>query len=149
MTLASSEVALTTCSSYAPSLLIDAMSKVLSALDLSLTLCSANVLLKPNLISAKHGRLACTEGAFILAIARWLLDHGAKVSVGDSPAFGSAKDVLQSLGISDELATLGVEIKEFSKGQKVKLPRGYKAVLAREALDCDLLVNLPRVKAHA
>ncbi len=149
MNLDSTTVALTRCSSYAQSELDEALARVLGAITLP-CLRSANVLLKPNLISAKHSRLACTEGAFITAAARWLLAQGAKVSIGDSPAFGTAAIVLQALGIADELAALGVEIKNFRKGRRVKLPdsSGW-AVLAEAALDCDLLVSLPRVKAHA
>ncbi len=141
-------VALTHCSSYAQPELDEALAHVLASIDLP-NLRSARVLLKPNLISAKHGTLPCTEAAFMLAVARWLLDQGAKVSLGDSPAFGTATMVLQALGIMDELTALGVEIRNFLRGRKVQLASGGSAVLAEAALDCDLLVNLPRVKAHA
>ncbi len=149
MNLDSTTVALTRCSSYAQPELDEALAGVLGAITLP-RLRSTNVLLKPNLISAKHSRLACTEGAFITAAARWLLAPGSKVSIGDSPAFGTAASVLQVLGIADELTALGVEIRNFRKGRRVKLPDGSGwAVLAEAALDCDLLVSLPRVKAHA
>jgi uncharacterized protein (DUF362 family) len=142
-------VALTRCPSYAQPELDEAIERVLGAVPLP-GLRSANVLLKPNLIAAKNVRLACTEGAFILAAARWLLAQGARrVSIGDSPAFGTPAMVLQALGISDELASLGVKISNFSQGRRLNLPGGGHAVLATAALDCDLLVNLPRVKAHA
>lgn len=141
-------VALTRCPSYAQPELDEAIGRVLGAVPRP-SLRSANVLLKPNLIAAKNVRLACTEGAFILAAARWLLAQGARVSIGDSPAFGTAAMVLQALGITDELASLGVQVSSFSQGRRHKLPGGGYAVLAEAALDCDLLVNLPRVKAHA
>lgn len=143
----STVVSLTRCASYEQSLLDETLAQLLGVIKLP-SLRSANVLLKPNLISAKHSRLACTEGAFVLAAARWLLAQGAKVSIGDSPAFGTAAMVLQALGLTNELA-LGVEIKNFRQGRNVKLPHGGSVVLAKAALDCDLLVNLPRVKAHA
>jgi uncharacterized protein (DUF362 family) len=142
------DVALTRCPSYTQPQLNEALAQVLGAIELP-SLRSLNVLLKPNLISAKHSLLACTEGAFILAAARWLLAQGARVSVGDSPAFGTAAMVLQALGITKELAALGVEIKDFRQGRNVQLPSSGSVVLAKAALDCDLLVNLPRVKAHA
>jgi uncharacterized protein (DUF362 family) len=124
------------------------VARVLSAVELP-NLRSVKVLLKPNLISAKHGALPCTEAVFMLAAARWLLEHGAQVSLGDSPAFGTAGMVLQTLGIADQLTALGVEIRNFRQGRKVRLPGGCWAVLAEAALDCDLLLNLPKVKAHA
>ncbi len=141
-------VALSRCPSYVWPELAQAVARVLSAVELP-NLRSAKVLLKPNLISAKHGSLPCTEAAFMLAAARWLLDHGAQVSLGDSPAFGTAAMVLQTLGIADQLTALGVEIKNFRRGRKVRLPGGGWAMMAEAALDCDLLLNLPKVKAHA
>ena len=141
-------VALSRCPSYARPEIDEAVARVLSAVELP-NLRSTKVLLKPNLISAKHGALPCTEAAFMLAAARWLLDCGAQVNLGDSPAFGTAAMVLQTLGIADQLTALGVEIRNFRRGRKVRLPKGGSAVLAETALDCDLLLNLPKVKAHA
>jgi uncharacterized protein (DUF362 family) len=148
MQLDSTAVALTRCSSYDQPEIDEALARVLAAIELPAALTQANVLLKPNLIAAKNTQLSCTEGTFILAVARWLLERGARVSIGDSPAFGTGEMVLRAMGITEELAALGVQIKNFSRGRKVRLPGGGSAVLAEEVLDCDLLVNLPRVKAH-
>jgi uncharacterized protein (DUF362 family) len=141
-------VALSSCSSYADPVLAPVLDRVLQSLNLP-SLFSVHVLLKPNLISAKHSPLACTEGAFLLAVARWFVDQGAKVSLGDSPAFGTAASVLRLLGIDKNLARLGVATKEFRQGRSCPLPTGGRALLAEDALNADLLVNLPRVKAHA
>lgn len=143
----STAVALHRCPSYAQLELDDALARVLTAIKLP-ELRSAKVLLKPNLISAKHGSLPCTQADLLLAVARWLLACGAQVSIGDSPAFGTAAMVLQQLGIADKLTALDVEIKNFGKGRQVQLPDGGQVLLAEAALDCDLLVNLPKVKAH-
>jgi len=110
---------------------------------------STHVLLKPNLISARHGPLACTEVAFILATARWFVDQGARVCIGDSPAFGTASGVLAKLGIVEQLRSLSVPITDFDRVNTVTLASGKKAGLAADAMDCDLLINLPRIKAHA
>jgi uncharacterized protein (DUF362 family) len=146
--LNSPEVALRSCASYTASVLAPVLEEVLQHLKLP-SLRSSHILLKPNLISAKHSPLACTEGAFILAVAQWFTDQGAKVSIGDSPAFGTATSVLHLLGIHQNLAKLGIPIKEFRHSRSCPLPTGGTALLAQEALDCDLLVNLPRIKAHA
>lgn len=148
MQLDSTAVALTRCFSYEQPLLDEALARVLTEMELP-ALTQTNVLLKPNLIAAKNNLLSCTEGAFILAVARWFIERGAKVSIGDSPAFGTGEMVLRAMGITDELARLAVPIRDFSQGRKVRLPSGGTAVFAQEVLDCDLLVNLPRVKAHA
>ncbi len=107
------------------------------------------VMVKPNLISAKKGPLACTEAEFTLAVSRWFIDNGAQVIIGDSPAFGSATSVLTRLGVVEDIRFLGVEISDFSSSRKLSLASGVEADMAVDALDCDLLVNLPRVKAHA
>ena len=149
MRLDSSVVALTSCTEYAPRMLADAFDRVLGAVDQMPELHSCTVLLKPNLISTKYGSLACTEPAFILAAARWFLDHGARITIGDSPAFGSAANALQVLGIAEELTALGVLVSNFKHGRVLPMAGGGSAVVADDAVECDLLVNLPRVKAHS
>ncbi len=125
------------------------MDRLLSALGSLPEVRTSAVLLKPNLITARNGHLACTDARFLVAAARWFRDHGAKVTVGDSPSFGSARAVLGKIGALAELQRLDVPIVEFRQARAVFLPSGRKANLAAAALDCDLLVNLPRVKAHA
>ncbi len=110
---------------------------------------SCRVLLKPNLISAKRrDGLPCTHGEFIAAMAEYLLDHGAQVAVGDSPAFGRARGVMKAVGIADCLAGLPVEMVNFEAGVDHELANGVRVRVARVALECDLLVNLPKCKAH-
>ncbi len=148
MDLTSTVVALTPCPEYHQDLLGSSLDSITSSLALPSQLRSLEVLLKPNLISAKRGPLACTEGAFILAVAGWFLDQGARVSVGDSPAFGNSHSVLGELSLVAPLKKLGVRICDFDKARPVVLPSGVNASLSADALECDLLVNLPRVKAH-
>ena len=141
-------VALTRCGDYHEETLLQAFDQMREAGDPSLRLRGTQVLLKPNLITARRGLLACTEGRFILAAAQWFLDQGCRVAVGDSPAFGTAEAVLANLGVAAELRRRGVRIADFSSTRLVTLPSGLRVGLAAEALDCDLLVNLPRVKVH-
>ncbi|MGD9949228.1 MAG: DUF362 domain-containing protein [Desulfobulbus sp.] len=110
---------------------------------------SASVLLKPNLITATNGQLACTNGHIILAVARYFKDLGANVAVGDSPAFGTARSVLRKIGVLPELERLGVRVTEFRQYLPLELPSGQRACIARPALECDTLINLPKVKAHS
>jgi len=149
MRLQSSRVALAACAEYDPVLLADRFDLVLGAVGALPSLYSCHVLLKPNLIATRYGPLPCTESAFMLAVARWFVDHGARVTIGDSPAFGTAETALRKLGVARGLAALGVRIDNFSEVRNVPLPCGARAGVAAAAMDCDLLVNLPRVKAHA
>ena len=149
MQLDSPIVALARCSDYSPSSLDACVDQLITAVGRPERLTDLKVMLKPNLISAKHGDLPCTEAAFILSVARWFIDNGAKVTVGDSPAFGSATSVLARLGVLKDLQSLGVAVSDFDATRKLTLGSGVSATVAVDALDCDLLVNLPRVKAHA
>jgi len=110
----------------------------------------SKVLLKPNLVSGRgKEHLACTHPMFIRAVAEWFVDCGVIVSIGDSPAFGSALQVMQATGITEALKGLPVKLVNFDRSQKLKLAGGVTVDIASQALDCDMLVNLPKVKAHS
>ncbi|MGI6657288.1 MAG: DUF362 domain-containing protein [Desulfobulbus sp.] len=108
----------------------------------------SRVLVKPNLLTAVRERPVCTDARLLLAVTDWLQARGARVRVGDSPSFGSARSVLRAIGALAELCRRGVEVVEFRRGRRVVLPCGLEVGIAEAALDCDLLVNLPKVKAH-
>ncbi len=142
-------VALWPQADYDPAHLAPAMEQLLAPFAAGRNLRSASILLKPNLITATNGHLACTHGQVIVAVARWLLEQGARVSVGDSPAFGSARTVLEKTGAWRLLAPLGVQVVEFRPARILTLPSGQQVPVAAPALDCDYLINLPKLKAHA
>jgi uncharacterized protein (DUF362 family) len=142
-------VALVAQSSYGDHHLETTVFQLLAS-EFSATSCrSSTILLKPNLITATNGKLACTNGRVILAVARYFKDHGARVMVGDSPAFGSARSVLRKIGILPALQHLGVDIAEFRQYITIELASGEPASIAKPALECDSLINLPKVKAHS
>ncbi|GAB4346657.1 MAG: DUF362 domain-containing protein [Desulfobulbaceae bacterium] len=143
------KVYLDRCPGYASPRLDDCLATMLAEILPSGPLRQRTVLLKPNCISVRGGLLACTEPSFILAAARWFVDQGARVRVGDSPAFGTAAQVFRKMGIEGELRRMSVGVADFGRARRVELPSGLRVGMAAEALDCDLLVNLPRVKAHA
>ncbi len=148
MHLNGTAVALSAQSSYEKMVLNTAIDALLAPVRPG-NLRGQQILLKPNLITARNGRLACTDGRFIAAVARWFLDMGARVTVGDSPSFGSARSVLRAIGVLPELERLAVSTVEFRHVTEMMLPCGQRAALATAALECDLLVNLPKVKAHS
>ena len=106
------------------------------------------VLLKPNLISGSGPSHACTHPEFVAGVAACFLDHGARVLLGDSPALGNAAKVCEKQGISRAIKGLNVKVVDFSTPVKKRLAGGLTVTLAREALECDLFVGLPKVKAH-
>jgi uncharacterized protein (DUF362 family) len=107
------------------------------------------VLLKPNLVSAVRNKgLACTHPEVVAAAAEWFIDQGVTVRVGDSPAFGTALGVMQACGISEALKGLPVTMVNFEAPQPVRLASGLSVGIARAVGECDMLVNLPKIKAH-
>jgi uncharacterized protein (DUF362 family) len=142
------EVALLNCESYQRSEIALRIDEICGSLVDGSSLCSSVVLLKPNLISYRAPALACTHPEFIAAVARWFLDQGATVKIGDSPAFGNAQKACERHGIREAVSGMDVELVEFVEAVDTVLPCGVKVKIARQALECDLFVGLPRVKAH-
>jgi len=106
------------------------------------------VLVKPNLVAPRNAGLSCTHPVVVRAVCEWLLERGAEVTVGDSPAFGTARSVARASGLTRALSGLPVRIVRFTPSRPIRLACGVTVRLAREALCADLIVNLPRFKAH-
>lgn len=107
------------------------------------------VLVKPNLLRADF--LTCTNAMIVAESCRWLLDKGCKVTVGDSPGFGTAKGVAKFIGLEDALAKAGCgEVPVISLDSPVKRPLtlGGKIGISRHALEADYILNIPKLKAH-
>ncbi len=142
------QVVLRRCGGYESSAITAAVEKAMAELGLAGALHGQTVLLKPNLISSRGPQLACTHPQFLAGVAVSLLDCGARVIVGDSPAFGSAATVCRQQGISRALRGLNVKIVDFATPVEKRLAGGVTVTLAREALECDLFIGLPKIKAH-
>lgn len=142
-------VLLSRCPDYQVRRLHEQFDRFAGELGVPVSLAGRTVLLKPNLVSGWAPPLACTDGRFLRAAAEWFIDRGARVRIGDSPAFGSAAQVLQRQGIMALLAGLDLRVVEFVTPRPVRLAHGVTIAVAEEALACDLLVNLPKIKAHS
>lgn len=148
MNIDSLSVALQKCRTYERKLLKETVDTICSAISFSVRP-QSNVLLKPNLVTARlNDGLACTHPEFVAAVAEWFLDHGAKVCVGDSPAFGTAKGVMAACGITSAFKKLPVQLVNFDKPTRVALPSGFTVEIDRSPLESDILINLPKLKAH-
>ena len=148
MLINSTSVALLHCKQYRQQEIAEAVAQFCAALKFDVT-AGTRILLKPNLLSGRSAEhLACTHPEFVAAVAQWFVDHGAVVSIGDSPAFGTARGVMRNTGIEKALGKLPVELINFDRSTMVRLSGGVKVNVASAALECDMLINLPRVKAH-
>ncbi len=148
MLIQSTSVALLSCSGYDTAAITEKIDQLCTAAGFKVN-SGTRVLLKPNLLTGRSaGHLACTHPAFVAAAAEWFVNQGARVSIGDSPGFGTAKGVMRVTGIEEALAGLPVECINFDRSTTVRLAGGAKVAVSRAALECDMLVNLPRMKAH-
>ena len=143
----SNSVALVHVDDYEKAILADALDKALTSISFEVPR-QARVLVKPNWIATKNAGLSCTHPQLIRAVCKYFLDGGAKVTVGDSPAFGSALKVAQKSGAEGVLADMHVPIIGFKSGPKLNLSFGRSIRLARQPAEADLIVNLPKLKAH-
>jgi uncharacterized protein (DUF362 family) len=106
------------------------------------------VLVKPNLVSRRGAPLSCTHPAVVAGACAWLLDHGAKPFVADSPAFGDALAVARACGLDRELARLNVPLTRLDHPQPLTTSFGETIGVSAVALQAEAILNLPRLKAH-
>lgn len=105
------------------------------------------ILVKPNLL--RNSALACTDPHVVAAVCQWLLEAGASVVVADSPGFGTARSVARDTGLSAALARLGLAVQPMARGEPMRLSTGSVILISRTALDADLILSVPKVKAHS
>ena len=149
MQINSTSVALLKCSGYRTREIVEKIDQLCDAAGFKVS-SGTRVLLKPNLLSGRSDdHLACTHPVFVAAAAEWFVAQGAKVAIGDSPAFGTAKGVMRVTGIEKAVEGLPLERINFDQTIRVRLSEKLTVDLARAALECDMLINLPRVKAHS
>lgn len=139
-------VALLRCPDYAPE---RAGRTVADALDA----CGwvpprGHVLVKPNLLRAAPA-LSCTHPQVVRAACAWLLDSGCRITVADSPGFGTARGVAEAIGLAEALRPLGLTVVPLDDAVQVPLSFGGSIGVARRALEADGVLSVPRLKAHS
>lgn len=109
------------------------------------------VLLKPNLLTAKSPeRAVTTHPAIVKAVAGMVIDCGGKPVIGDSPSGSPGEEIFGVTGIKEAASILDIPIENFSStGTIENIVRGNAYYLARQAVECDLLINLPKLKTHS
>jgi len=133
--------------SYAEPALTAAVAELLDATGLR-PAPGATVLVKPNLVAPRNMGLSCTTPAVVRAVCRHLLRLGARVIVGDSPAFGTGRIMARLSGLRDALADLPVTVTDLGAATAVPLSCGGSIGVSRTALAADCIVNVPRLKCH-
>ncbi|BAQ62611.1 iron-sulfur cluster-binding protein [Geminocystis sp. NIES-3708] len=108
------------------------------------------VLLKPNLLTASRPTKECTtRKEIVYCVAQMVQEVGGKPFLGDSPAFGSAKGVAKANGYLPLCEALNLPIIEFqSKKYSVDNNNFQHLRLSKEAMEADVIINLPKIKSH-
>jgi uncharacterized protein (DUF362 family) len=108
------------------------------------------VLLKPNLLTGNRPTKECvTRPEIVYCVAQLVKGVGGKPFLGDSPAFGSAKGVAIANGYLPLLEELDLPVVEFHGKRYQTLSDTFNHLrLSKEAMDADVVINLPKVKSH-
>jgi uncharacterized protein (DUF362 family) len=109
------------------------------------------VLLKPNLLTGARPRKECTtRPELVYEVAQMVMELGGKPFLGDSPAFGSAKGVAAANGYLPMLDELNLPIIDFHGQRYQTVGENFNHLrLSKEAMEADVVINLPKVKSHA
>ena len=123
---------------------------MLEALDEGRIVAGRKVLVKPNLLMpAPPDKAITTHPALVRAVVEYVLDRGARPVVADSPAVSSPTRILKTGGYGEALAGLEVSWEEFRDSVTVDAgPPFHRLEIAREALEADTVINLPKLKTH-
>ncbi|MDR1745329.1 MAG: DUF362 domain-containing protein [Planctomycetota bacterium] len=111
----------------------------------------SRVLLKPNLVFGRDaGRAINTHPAILRAAAILAREAGAAwIGVGDSPGYGTARAAAKACGLLSVAEEEGLEMVEFTPVEDVDPGRSFMRLeLAREVLEADAVINLPKMKTH-
>ena len=108
------------------------------------------VLLKPNLLTGARPTKECTTRAeLVYEVAKMVIEAGGKPYLGDSPAFGSAKGVAVANGYTPIVEELQLPIVDFQgKRYETVSDEFNHLLLSKEAMEADVVINLPKVKSH-
>lgn len=148
-TVTSIPVALVRCSDYNSPLLPSLVGTLLETIGWQPSR-GTRVLVKPNLLAPKPPDfLPCTHPRVVRSACEYLLDLGVRVTVGDSPSFGTGCWVAQKIGLARALADLPVDLLDLNRPLLAKLSshRGRVAI-SRVALENDVILNLAKFKVH-
>ncbi len=110
----------------------------------------SRVLIKPNLLApASPEKAMLTHPLIVRAAAEYCLDKGARLQISDSPAMGTFNRVLKESGIRDALKGLDVSFSEFRETVTIDTGPPFNRIeIARDAIDADMIINLPKLKTH-
>jgi uncharacterized protein (DUF362 family)/Pyruvate/2-oxoacid:ferredoxin oxidoreductase delta subunit len=146
------QVVLARCDNYEISLVRAAILKLLDPLGGmgAFVRPGKRVLLKPNMLSAKHpDQAVTTHPAVVRVVAELVCEAGGKVLIGDSPGIGGFQRVADKSGIARAAAESGAELVEFTSTVDLQGSGTFRRItLATAYWEADTVINLPKLKTH-
>ncbi|MGB3300021.1 MAG: DUF362 domain-containing protein [Phormidesmis sp.] len=108
------------------------------------------VLLKPNLLTGSRPTKECTtRPEVVYCVAKMVQAAGGDPFLGDSPAFGSARGVAEANGLLEWTNKANLPIVEMhGKRYPLNSKDFDNFLLSKEAMEADVVINLPKVKSH-
>lgn len=109
------------------------------------------VLIKPNMLAGKGVDAAVTTHPEIVrAVIELAQSAGGIVSVGDSPGVGTSQQVAERCGILAVIKESGATFAPFTESIRIPPRSGtfHHFDIARDILDADVIINLPKLKTH-
>jgi uncharacterized protein (DUF362 family) len=108
------------------------------------------VLLKPNLLTGARPTKECvTRPEVVYCVAQMVQAAGGKPFLGDSPAFGSALGVATANGYLPVIEELKLPVVEMKGKRYETVSEDFNhLLLSKEAMEADVVINLPKVKSH-
>ena len=147
-------VAVEPCGSYDPAAVRRAMERVLDALNFRIPR-GRRVLLKPNVIGQNTpDQAVTTHPAVVEAACRFFIDHGCRVTIGDSSAFyqgGGTRQAFVTTGIAAVAKKYGAALLPFEATTLRRITSGEALnpfYVTGAVFEHDLVVNLPKLKVH-
>ncbi len=147
------QVSLQRLNSYDPTETLVALEKLLEPLGgmSAFVKPGQSVLIKPNLLAGKTPEKAVTTHPEIVrGVIQLVQRAGGEVSLGDSPGIGSPETVARKSGILAVAEERGCRFVRFETSVTIH-PKGgtfQQFEVARELLDADVVINLPKLKTH-
>ena len=147
-----SQVSLIRANSYKPTQLKSSIEHLLEPLGgiAAFVKKGDRVLLKPNLLTGSRLTKECiTRKEIVYCVAQLVIEAGGKPFLGDSPAFGSARGVAKANGYLPLCEELDLPIVEFHpQSYAIANDNFHHLRLSKEAMNADVIINLPKVKSH-
>jgi len=109
------------------------------------------VLIKPNLLAGKPPeRAVTTHPQLVRAVIEAVRHVSAIPLVGDSPGIGTPAQVARACGVLQVCEETGTPFLPFSDSETVSLGAGsfQRLEIARDLLEADVIINLPKLKTH-